>query len=669
MQPKSLKQIFFLFLTAVILSFSCSSQKNVKNRSASIDLKTDVIEIEGVDYRAVIEKENALIKIFNPSGRLYTRFPLAAQTAPTGSPLEGATMTWENNGREVKLHYLDGVRKLQSVQLNFFDDGFEIKFGIWLPFGEKTGIYCLKRGETGIETDAWQDYFSPEADSYHDFPPRIDVLANRDNQWFFCPAPLHLSFETPAGWFSLGLANLPPATQFSFIENSVSLDYHWEKVARTNDELFWLVPLVVTFNHDEWRAVADYRRYLINHNHLQERAKVKNGVAWWQQPLLSTWGEQTVLKLTGKNSGFNTEWVKQYITRQMTNYPNTSFTIIIDKQWQKTFGNYRPDSRFKDLKELIHWCHQQNHKVILWWKAWTAEANSLAQNMEITDGDFIDATHPAFENYARQCCEFILGTADTSLNADGLKISDTYLLRSPEKANYQDSTKGIGIQELYLYLQTFYHQAKLVKPDALILGDAIDPHFEDVQDMVSVNEDWDNKLRREKRARIITQALPNTGLNGDAADLSGKIANYHYVTSTIYATPKIEYSGQFPDQPIAPEFHDLMKKLLAIYGLKGNGHPEFVEYGWWQWRNGNKLIAESIANGSALIFYKNQTEALLISSEDQDIPVLLEKSRLLGVRTEKGEDVVVESLKNQIYKLRNIQKNQYYKLKLRSVPQ
>jgi hypothetical protein len=669
MQPKSLKQLFSTFLTATLFMLSCSSQKNMTLQSTDLSEKTDLIEMQGVDYRAVIDKENAILQIYNQSGKLYTRIPLAAQTAPTVSPLQSASRAWEISGKDVKLFYLEGPRKIQAVQINFFDDGFEIKFGIRFPVGEKTGIFCFKHGETGLDTEQWLDYFSPEADSYYDFPPEIDALANRDNQWIFCPAPLNLSFETPAGWFSVGLAALPPATQFSLKENALWLDYHWEKVARTNEELHWLVPFVFTFNHDEWKAVADYRKYLVNHNQLPVKPKGSVAASWWRQPLLSTWGEQTVLNIPGKNSEFNSEWVKQYVSRQMQNYPNTSFTIIIENQWQTAFGDCRPDFRFKDLKELIQWCHQQNHQVILWWKAWTAEANSLAQNMEITDGDFIDATHSNFESYVKHCCEFVLGAADTSLNADGLKIADTYLLRNPEKANYQDSTKGIGLQELYLYLKTFYHQAKQVKPDALILGFAEAPQFEDVQDMVSINEDWDNKLRREKRARIITQALPNTLINGDASDLSSKIALYHYVTSTIYATPEIEYLSQFPDKTITPEFHEILKKLLGFYEMKDSGRPEFVEYGWWQWRDGNKLIAESIANGTALLFYKNQSEALLFSTEDQDIPVLLEKSRLLGARDEKGENVEVHSLKNQIYKLRNIQKNQFYKLKLRPIPQ
>lgn len=668
MQPKSLEKVLSIVLTAFIFIFACSNQKPIKMQSINLNEASEKIEIEGEKYRAVIDKEKPVLKIYNHSGILYTQFPLAAQFSEKTPIPADATFSWEVSPKQLILHYLKGARKIQSVEINFFNDGFEIKLGVKFPIGENPGIYCFRKADSGLDTGQWLDYFSPEADSYYDFPPRIDVLAIRDNQWVFCPAPLNLSFETRAGWFSVGLAELPPATQFSLKENAFWLDYHWNKVARSHEELYWIVPFVFTFNQEEWKAVADYRSYLENHDYVPGTTAQKADAPWWRQPLLSTWGEQTVLEITRKHPDFNSEWVKQYVAKQSKNYPNTAFTIIIENQWQTTFGHCRPDDRFKDLKKLIQWCHQQNHRVILWWKSWTAEANSLAQIMEIADGDFVDATHPDFETYVRHCCGYMLGAADTSLNADGLKIADTFLLRNPAKATYQDSTRGIGLQELHLYLKTFYDQAKRIKPDALILGHAQAPHFEDTQDMVSINEDWDNKLRREKRARIITQALPSTMINGDAADLSSKIALYHYVTSTIYATPEIEYLSHFPDKVISADFHKTLNYLLEIYQKKGDGKPEFVEYGWWQWRRGNKLIAESVAKGSAIIFYKSRSEALLFSTENQDIPILLERNRLIDVKDENGEDVDFKSLENQIYKIDGIQKNKFYKLKLRRLP-
>jgi hypothetical protein len=626
-----------------------------------------VIEIVGKNYVALVEKTTGFLRILNRSGVSYTYFPLAAQFQAHENLLKNAEITCELDHSQMRLNYFQDGRPIQKVELTFNDLGFDIRFGVKFPPDATDGIYCFKNGTTGFDSSNWRQRFSPEADIYYSHAPMIDIRGERDNQWIFCPAPLNISIQTMAGWFSVGLAQLAPISRYGWRNAGIWMDYPWEKIGRPADEYLWIPPLVFTFNESEWEGVADYRHYLEATHYLESEPDVRNKPAWWSQPILSTRGEQLALKMNPKDANFNSEWLKTYISKQTANYKGTTFTIIIENQWQEAFGEGKPGKRFADLKALIQWCHQQGHKVVLYWRCWTADANTLAQKMEIVDGDLVDPSHPAFENYVKQCCGMMLSNADTALNADGLKFADAFRVRLVENANYHDSTKGMGVAELHHYLSTFYRQAKAIKPEAFILGSAANPLFQDVQDAVGINEDWDDKLRREKRALIIANALPGTLIISDAAEMFTRLAPYHYITGSIYGIPTIEYLTQFHDQPIQPEMVTLVQKILTLYAQKGVGQPIFQDYGWWQWKNGNNLIAESIAKGTALLFYHGNSTGILLSALDQDVPFLLEKSRLITASDEQGQRVDFDEISNDIFTLRNVKKNQFYKLKFRKM--
>ncbi len=656
--------IFYIIL--IVLS-SGSSWPLISANRFDITEKEERFEITGGNYFVIIDKLTAELRLLNSSGSIYTQFPIAAQFEPDYSYLNGLTFRWKMSKRTIVLEYVQNEIVFQKVLMEFKPDGFEIKFGLLLPGDQKMGLYCGRKGTTGFDDTGWLNYFSPEADSYHKNPPMIDIRADRDNQWIFCPAPLNFSMETAAGWLSIGLAELAPITQFGMDAGSIWLDYSWHKIANKETSLFWLPALIFTFNNSGWDAIGDYTRYLQENQYIKTQNSNSATNNWWAQPILSTWGEQTVQNITNKNPNFNTRWVRDYIVKQMAVYPQTTFTIVLEHQWQEILGDPKPSKQFSDLKELIKWCHQQGHKVVLLWKAWTAENKSLAQEMGITDGDFVDATHPDFATYVKHCCAAMLSAADTALNADGLKIADVFRVRNPLKANYKDSTRGIGLEEAYMYLKTFYDQAKFIKSDALIMGFAPNPHFRNVQDMVCINEDLDDRLRREKRARIISKSLPEILIDGDASDMSSQLALYHYVTSSIYSTPQIEYLTKFHDQMIDTVMRASLKGIIDLYGTKGKGVPEFQEYGWWQWKHNGRIVAESIAKGTALLYHKSNSKAILFSTLNQDIPFMLEKKRLIQVKDEKGNEVPFETLSLEIYKIKGIQQNKFYSLKFRHV--
>jgi hypothetical protein len=307
-------------------------------------------------------------------------------------------------------------------------------------------------------------------------------------------------------------------------------------------------------------------------------------------------------------------------------------------------------------------------KVILFWKAWKVEARSLPIRMGIFDGEYVDVTHPLFENYVDSCCQVLFGDGKDQLNADGLKIDQLFLTPDPAKAIYASSKIGIGFREAYFYLQTFYKTAKKYKPDALIMSSAIDPHFTDVQDMVRINDDWDNKTVREKRARIITQAMPGILIDSDAADLHSSIALYHYVTSTVYGIPSIQYLTRFHDAVIPEETKDQISNLLKLYQHKPDGKIRFVDYGNWQIvNNDDEVVAESIPSGKGFLVFEDKDRAKLLCTEDSNLHIIFEHHLLKSIHDENGLKIPFTDLGQGLYELKDAKQGNIYKLQLRKI--
>jgi hypothetical protein len=271
-----------------------------------------------------------------------------------------------------------------------------------------------------------------------------------------------------------------------------------------------------------------------------------------------------------------------------------------------------------------------------------------------------------FESYVDSCSQILFSNEPEGLNADGLKIDYLFLVRDPATANYFDAAKGMGFKEVRNYLEMFRQKARSYKADALIMGSAIDPHFSDVQDMVRIHDDWDNKTRREKRARIITQAMPGVLINGDAADLSQHIANYHYITSSIYGIPNFQYLTRFQDGGMTPEIQSQTKHIIKLYQEKPAGRINFVDYGNWQIRDkNNEVMAESIPNGKGIIIYQAENKATLFCSQNSKLVFQLEGRSLKTIHDEEGNIVLFNDLGNGIYELNSAAEGKNYLLQLR----
>lgn len=643
----------------------CSRSIVNKMSASRISDMEDRILINEEKYQLTIYKFDGQALLKNRNGVRYTSFPLFAQLDSYANAIPFTKqINWQVKGKEIiMLINRDGI-PFQKIIIKPFSDALEINFGVKI-FPQDTGIYLFKQGESGLNTEGWQSTFSPEPDDYYSSIPQIDVRVDRNQQWAFAPAPLNLSFKTEAGWFSIGLAQLPNASIFAYKDHAIYLDCPWNKFAFSPEVFYWIEPIVFTFNESPWQAVGDFQRYLLQHEYIKiDKKKEKNRPPWWSNPLVCTWGEQMVQNLTYDKDGYNSDWVRKYVTEQEKALDCLNFTLIIDDKWSRTYGDPYPDTRFKDLRQLIDWCHDRGHKVLLWWKAWEIEANSLAIDFNINDGDYVDATHPRFEAYIDSCCQVMLGEGKDQLDADGLKVDYMFLVRNPAKTNYTNPSAGMGIKELYHYMELLYKSAKKYKPNCLISGSAVDPHFRDVQDMIRINDDWDNKLRREKRARIITQAMPNMLIDGDAADMYNKIALYHYVTSSIYGVPSIYYLTQFHDGKISDQTKKIIADILKLSTQKPSGQLKFINYGNWRIVKDDEILAESLPQGKGIVIYTDDRSGTLLCTENTNVHLVLNRKKLKSVTDENGNKVEFIHRGQGIYELGTINQGGLYKLLL-----
>lgn len=653
--------IAILICTHAIFAQDPSIKFKIKDTPDSIVVATKI-------YSLALDKKNGVAYLKNWQGIPYTAFPLDVQyNLAEERDLNRITRQWTVKDKIITATAaVDGLA-VQEIKIICLEDAFEIKIGSLPNYDPSTiGAYLLRRNDGGFDTANWEQYFSPEPDDYFRSNPAIDLRADRDQQWIFAPAPLNLSFKTKAGWFSIGLAELPDASVFNFKNKALWLDFPWDKIQPQPNQLYRFPSLVFTFNRSPWEAVGDFSRYLSSKKNPSAKKEIQR-LDWWRRPLVSTWGEQRVQQMTGDHPNFNGTWVKNYIAQQQQALDNLKFNVMIENKWSGADGDPSPADRFQDLRELIDWCHEQDMKVILFWKAWKVEANSLPIRMGSFEGEYVDATHPLFESYVDSCCQVIFGSGASQLNADGLKIDQLYLMRDPAKAKYARSSQGIGFREAYRYLEVFYRTAKKYKPDALVVSSAIDPHFAEVQDMVRINDDWDNKTVREKRARIITQSLPGMLIDGDAADMSATIIGYHYITSAVYGVPCIQYLSRLASGEINPATRLMLVQLLRLYQqAPANGQLNFVDYGQWQIRSkNNELLMQSLPGGRGILQFQDRERATLLCSEGNQLLVAVEGLRLRSVADAGGSAILFKDLGQGIYEMNNLQPGASYQLRFK----
>ncbi|NOZ60874.1 MAG: hypothetical protein GXO74_04260 [Calditrichaeota bacterium] len=655
---------------AAVIYFSCAS-----NRPPSEEIKpattivqdSSEIRITTPVYFLKINKHNARAEFFNSVQKKYTSFPLAVQLpAPKSDSRAESSFKWQIKNNFLSCQQFSEDSLILKMEFAFFENCFSVKFSVHPP-DSGVGVYFFRRENEAMDSRGWSEFFSPEPDDYYTRNPQIDIRTDRDQQWKFAPAPLNLSFHSPAGWFSVGLTELPDATIFAFKNKSLSLDIPWEKISAAKNNFYQLPELLISCNRSEWDGVRDFSRFILQGNKSQQKRSEKMA-DWWKQPLVSPRGDRLLNQFTADDQRYTLDWVKTFVDSIRSTWIDTNFIFILDGKWNRLYGDPTPGPNFKNLRNFIDWCHVRGIRVILSWKAWQIEPDTKAVRWGLHDGEFCDATHHLFSAYVDSCCKMMLGNRPGQLNADGIQIENLFLTPNPVTADFENPTLGMGIKEAYRYLGEFYRRAKLHKPDALIISSAIDPHFYHIQDMVQLQDGWDNKLRREKRARIIINALPGKLIDAGAVTMYNKIAPYYFATAAIFGMPAIQYSQSFADGKIADENKNFIRQAVQFAANKPDGIVTFSDFGKWKLRSfDGDLLAETAEKGKGIIIYHNN-RAEFLSAHNGRLVLLMDNFEIRKVRNEKNTIVPFRKLADGIFELDEVNCGERYFLNLRKIP-
>jgi len=627
---------------------------------------TDFLAQVGVDDEVGNDHGTVVFQVFTDGSKVYDSGLLRGSDQPVGVSvaLEGVselklivTTGGDNNWWDHADWAMARLVKASGDTLYISD---------WIrSLMEQVNLFCSDSG--GVETNGWTKMFTPEPDNFYSSGEvGVDLLDTRDGKRYFAPAPLNLSFQTPAGWFSVGLCELPDATRFVFSSNYFFIDYAWSKMEVPTNQLYWITPLCFTFNEDEWQAISDYRNYLLNHEYIVDPSMEERNIPqWWMEPLVCTWGEQLAQGIWMGSPGFNTNWVRGYVQQQEEKLGYQNFTLILDDKWQKFYGDPNPDpNRFGDLRDLIDELHTSGHHVLLWWKCWHGEPGSLPQGMGITENGLIDATNPQYIDYVQTCMDKMLGDGPGCLDADGFKMDYIFDIRDPQQgASYADPSEGIGLRELYRYLDIWYTEAKQVKSECLITFSGPDPHFASIQDMTRLNDGdgTHTTYRWQNRARVSSQAAPNLLIDGDGCDMYRELLFPHAVTSSVYGTPSLYFLTEFSDgQPITDEELEITGKIFSLAAMKHPGKAVYKGFDHWQMRDDGGLIAESMQYGSSLVVYPDSNTGYALTTKNQDLLIPLHGGTVTQVLADtqnvdfliEGDDLKIPSaIKGQIYQI------------------
>lgn len=314
----------------------------------------------------------------------------------------------------------------------------------------------------------------------------------------FSPPPLVLAFckDAPSGatavpdgpWLGAsvraGIADLTfTEVAYEPVDGGALLRFDYE--CHTEVHGSWTSPAVVLrLAASPWEAIGHHRADLIEHGLAPQGPKGERA-AWWSEPIFCGWGAQCaradgVSPVTLSRRDLYDEWLAR-----LEEHGLVPGTIVIDDRWQLTYGNLEPDeTKWPDLREWIAARHARGQRVLLWWRAWSADGLPVEECITDAAGRAVaaDPTNPAYRRRVRAIMQRLLG----DLDADGFKIDFTQWSPSGSHLKTYGSTWGLAL--LHELLATMYDAAKQVKPDALMVTHTPHPAFGDVSDMIRLND-------------------------------------------------------------------------------------------------------------------------------------------------------------------------------------
>lgn len=358
----------------------------------------------------------------------------------------------------------------------------------------------------------------------------------------------------------------------------LDLDY----MGQTRVEGCWESPQIViqACGQDKYAALGKYVDYLMEQNYVKKVDR-SNIPLWWKKPIFGGWGEQVFHSNRWDNffSGHYNDWKNdnchlfctQAVYEEMLGKLEAKridpTILIIDNRWFNDKAHLDVDTAlWPDLKGFIAKQHQKGRKVILWVSPWSYCKSAKGKDIpmvehlyvdeseiydwEIDTDVFYDAcklehkkirrsyplpeeTHtdanwrytadpqnPDYIKRVKEKVRYLL--SPEGLNADGFEFDYTHFIpkfRGTKPIIERDARLDWGVEALYTMIKLYYDSAKEAKSDALIISHTFNPYFNDVVDMLRLQDIYtDNKSivnQMDHRAQIGKKVCPGCTIHTD----------------------------------------------------------------------------------------------------------------------------------------------------------
>ena len=303
--------------------------------------------------------------------------------------------------------------------------------------------------------------------------------------------------------------------------------------------------------------------------------------SWWHEPIFGGWGEQVFHSNRWDNffsgehdnwahdnvDGFCTQKAYEEMLKTLESKGVNPTILIIDNRWfQNGAAMDVAEDLWPDLKGFIRNQHTKGRKVILWASPWSycrsakgkdvpieqhmyvdedelfdleidtdvfypackREIKKVRRDYPLPDPTLTDANwrytadpqNPAYVARVKEKIEYLL--SPEGLDADGFEFDYTHFIpkyRGTKPITPRDEKTKWGVEALHNIIKLYYEAAKAAKPDALIISHTFNPYFNDVVDMLRLQDIYTDARsivpQMEQRAKIAHRVAPGCMVHTD----------------------------------------------------------------------------------------------------------------------------------------------------------
>jgi len=599
--------------------------------NVTVTYDASVVHISASTYHCRISLTDGMADLMLPDGNLLVRFPVDVVCKQKNGDVIQMALPLKyvatDNGFDL-LANNGGFERMQVIcTLQWIEFTYTAKPHQGRTLEPMETLYFL-RGQEGMQLkhciegfDACPKMNMEAEENYRSIFPLSDVGS------YFSPPPQVLSLRMPTGWFSMGLSRLPDSNVFKLtLDRALLVEAPAGHLTFADNQDYTAPGVMFMFADNEWDALRLYREILIERGIVKDmHIEQRNLPVWWKWPFYCTYGDQMMALQRNEYQhidwgcdAFNSEWVRSSV-EHVESKLGRRFNVIIDAYWTEP-DNLDPVAsyRFKDMKELISWCHARGHKVLLWCKPFVTSTQGscglLAKKHNILkprSDRHIDYTAPNAEAYIKELCEGYF--SGNGLDADGMKMDFINHVPGPDKCEYARPEQGMGMREILLFCHKFAKVARKIKPDVCINFSAADVRFSEFISMNRLHDVHASIEERLRRARILATASPNTIIDSDGAVMFSHWLEEHYLLAALFGTCSLYYSRILHDGvPITDEQWGILRILFDLSVQKPWGQPVALSYKNWQLLSNGKTVGQTL-DGKLIMIYTSPDEAQLLS--------------------------------------------------------